>query len=41
MAEAGGQIVGFLSFSFEFSDWRNGAFFWMQGMEVDASAGAD
>ena len=38
MAEEGGQIVGFLSFSFEFSDWRNGAFFWMQGMEIDSNA---
>ena len=38
IAEAGDQVVGFVSFTFEWSDWRDGAFYWMQGMQFDSSA---
>ena len=26
-----GEAAGFVSLTFEWSDWRNGVFFWMQG----------
>ena len=32
-----GSAAGFLSLTFEWSDWRNGVFFWMQGLELDAA----
>ena len=38
MAEnAAGEAVGFVSVTFEWSDWRNAVFFWMQGLQIDAS----
>ena len=39
MAKDASQPVGFVSFTFEWSDWRDGAFFWMQGLQV--AAGSD
>ena len=38
MAEkAGGEVAGFISLTFEWSDWRNGVFFWMQGLQIDST----
>ena len=34
VVEQSEEIVGFVFFTFEWSDWRDGAFFWMQGLEV-------
>ena len=34
LAEMGDQVVGFVSFTFEWSDWRNGACFYLQGLQV-------
>ena len=30
-------MVGYLCFSFEYSDWRGGNYIWIQGLEVDAT----
>ena len=32
MVENGSTAVGFTAFTFEYSDLRDGAFFWMQGL---------
>ena len=34
MAEQEGNVVGFCAFSYEYSDMRDGAWFWMQGLHV-------
>jgi GNAT superfamily N-acetyltransferase len=34
MAEAGGEVVGQLMITFEWSDWRNGVFWWIQSVYV-------
>lgn len=34
VAEIGGQIVGQLLITFEWSDWRNGNFWWIQSVYV-------
>jgi GNAT superfamily N-acetyltransferase len=38
VAEADGQVVGQLGVTFEWSDWRNGNFWWIQSVYVAASA---
>ena len=37
VAEEGEQIVGYIFFTFEWSDWRDGLFLWAQGLELDAT----
>lgn len=37
VAEAGGQVVGQCSITFEWSDWRNGNIWWFQSVYVDAN----
>ena len=32
VSESGDGLVGFVAFTFEWSDWRDGAFFWLQGL---------
>ena len=32
VAEKADKIVGYVFFTYEWSDWRDGVFFWMQGM---------
>ena len=34
VAEAGGEVVGQLMITFEWSDWRNGVFWWIQSVYV-------
>jgi GNAT superfamily N-acetyltransferase len=34
LAEIGGQVVGQLMTTFEWSDWRNGVFLWIQSVYV-------
>ncbi|MBL8295294.1 MAG: GNAT family N-acetyltransferase [Bryobacterales bacterium] len=34
VAERGGQVVGQLMVTYEWSDWRNGAFWWIQSVYV-------
>ncbi len=34
VAEAGGEIVGQLLITYEWSDWRNGMFWWIQSVYV-------
>jgi len=36
VAEAGGEVVGQLMITFEWSDWRNGFFWWIQSVCVRA-----
>jgi len=36
VAEAGGDVVGQLMITFEWSDWRNGFFWWIQSVYVRA-----
>ena len=36
IAEADSKIIGSLLVTFEWSDWRNGWFFWIQSVFVDA-----
>ena len=36
VAESGGQIVGQLMVTYEWSDWRNGVFWWVQSVYVRA-----
>ena len=36
IAETDSQIIGSLLVTFEWSDWRNGWFFWIQSVFVDA-----
>lgn len=38
VAESGGRVVGQLMITFEWSDWRNGSFWWIQSVYVDAAA---
>lgn len=35
VAEAGGVVIGQLMITFEWSDWRNGMFWWIQSVYVD------
>jgi ribosomal protein S18 acetylase RimI-like enzyme len=35
VAESDGRLVGQLLITFEWSDWRNGAFWWIQSVYVD------
>ncbi len=35
IAEAGGHAVGQMMLTFEWSDWRNGMFWWIQSVFVD------
>lgn len=37
VAEAGGRVVGQLMLTFEWSDWRNGCFWWIQSVYVEAA----
>lgn len=37
VAEAGGRIVGQLMVTLEWSDWRNGWFWWIQSVRVEPS----
>lgn len=37
MAEVDGQVVGQTMFTTEWSDWRNGYFWWIQSVYVDAA----
>jgi GNAT superfamily N-acetyltransferase len=34
VAEAGGEVVGQLMITYEWSDWRNGVFWWIQSVYV-------
>lgn len=34
VAEAGGKVVGSLMVTYEWSDWRNGVFWWIQSVYV-------
>jgi ribosomal protein S18 acetylase RimI-like enzyme len=38
VAEEAGQVVGQLQITFEWSDWRNGWMWWIQGVYVRADA---
>jgi GNAT superfamily N-acetyltransferase len=38
LAEKDGQVVGQLQLTYEWSDWRNGWFWWIQGVYVRAEA---
>lgn len=38
VAESGGQVVGQLMVTFEWSDWRNGTFWWIQSVYVKPEA---
>lgn len=38
VAEADGRVVGQLMITFEWSDWRNGTFWWIQSVYVDPGA---
>ena len=35
VAEIGGEVVGSLMITYEWSDWRNGVFWWVQSVYVD------
>lgn len=35
VAESGGRVVGQMMITFEWSDWRNGTFWWIQSVYVD------
>ena len=37
LAEVDGQVVGQTMFTTEWSDWRNGYFWWIQSVYIDAS----
>ena len=37
VAESGGDVVGQLLITYEWSDWRNGRFWWIQSVYVAAS----
>ena len=36
VAESGGKVVGSLLITYEWSDWRNATFWWIQSVFVDA-----
>ena len=38
VAESAGVVVGQILLTYEFSDWRNGWYWWIQSVYVDASA---
>ena len=38
VAEAGGEVVGQLLITYEWSDWRNGVFWWVQSVYVAPAA---
>ena len=38
VAEEGGEVVGEMQITFEWSDWRNGWLWWIQGVYVRADA---
>jgi ribosomal protein S18 acetylase RimI-like enzyme len=38
IAERGGHVVGQLMVTYEWSDWRNGTFFWIQSVYVPPEA---
>jgi len=38
VAEQNGAVVGQLMITYEWSDWRNGNFWWIQSVYVDATA---
>jgi ribosomal protein S18 acetylase RimI-like enzyme len=38
MAEIQGEVVGQLMITYEWSDWRNGLFWWIQSVYVDPAA---
>jgi GNAT superfamily N-acetyltransferase len=38
MAERAGVVVGQICITFEYSDWRNGWYWWIQSVYVEASA---
>src|SRR5579885_3015090 len=38
LAEDGGEVVGQMQVTFEWSDWRNGWFWWIQGVYVRAGS---
>ena len=38
VAERGGEVVGCLMVTYEWSDWRNGTFWWIQSVYVTPSA---
>jgi len=37
VAERGGEVAGVLLITYEWSDWRNGTFIWLQSVYVDPS----
>ena len=37
VAETDGRVVGQMMVTFEWSDWRNGVFWWIQSVYVDAA----
>lgn len=37
VAEQDGRVIGQLMITFEWSDWRNGTFWWLQSVYVDAA----
>ena len=38
LAERGGSVVGQLMVTYEWSDWRNGTFFWIQSVYIPPEA---
>ena len=38
MAESGSKPVGFTMFTYEWSDWRDGVFYWIQASQAEPSA---
>ena len=38
LAEENGRVLGQMQITYEFSDWRNGWFWWIQGVYVQADA---
>ena len=41
LAETGEQVVGFVSFTFEWSEWRNGAMLCLQALQIADGANAE
>lgn len=37
LAEEDGAVIGQLALTWEWSDWRNGAFWWIQSVYIDAA----
>ena len=40
VAEKAGKIVGYVYFTFEWSDWRGGVMYWLQGLQEDPTVNA-